>query len=85
MIINVLFSVTCVVHYYAFAESEIKFGALKKLPLAVIKTLPVNSGNSRIAVLDFEKDDVTIKNAIISTITKKLTSRSSGCLIWTKY
>jgi curli biogenesis system outer membrane secretion channel CsgG len=56
---------------HAIAAEDLKGAALKKLQNAIIKALPLESDISRIAVLDFEGDDGTIKNAITSAITEK--------------
>jgi hypothetical protein len=59
----------------ASAESELKAAATKKLQISVIKALPAESDMARIAVLDFEGDDGTIRNAITSAITEKTSFR----------
>ncbi len=59
----------------ASAESEMKTAALKKFQTAVVKALPAESDMARIAVLDFEGDDGTIRNAITSAITEKTSFR----------
>jgi len=55
----------------ASAESDLKPVAIKKLQSAVVKALPSDSDMIRLAVLDFEGDDGTIKNAITTAITEK--------------
>jgi hypothetical protein len=55
----------------ASAEVDLKSSALKKLQSAAIKALPAKSNYSRIAVLDFENDDGTVRNSITSAITEK--------------
>lgn len=55
----------------ASAESDLKPVAIKKLQTALVKALPTESDMIRLAVLDFEGDDGTIKNAITTAITEK--------------
>jgi curli biogenesis system outer membrane secretion channel CsgG len=55
------------------AVNDLKAGALQKLQREVIKALPVETDIVRIAVLDFEGDNGTVKDAITSAITEKTT------------
>jgi len=54
-----------------YAESDLKMQALADLQKTVIKTLPAEGKIIRIAIMDFENDDGTIRNAITSAITEK--------------
>lgn len=63
----------CLFSLNAYAEDDLKLAAIKKLQNAVVKALPDESDIARIAILDFEGDDGTIKNAITSVITEKTT------------
>jgi len=63
------------VHQNASAENDLKSAAIKKLQTSVVKALPVESNIVRIAVLDFEGDDGTIRNAVTSAITEKTSFR----------
>lgn len=58
---------------HAVAAEDLKGAAIKKLQTSVIKVLPADSDIVRVAVLDFEGDDGTIKNAITSAVTEKTT------------
>lgn len=69
----VVLSFTSVLFQAASAESNLKPAALKKFQNEVVKTLPVESDIVRLAILDFEGDDGTIKNAVTSAITEKTT------------
>lgn len=55
------------------ADDTLKAEALKKLQASVIKALPADSNIIRIAVLDLEGDNGTIRNALTSAITEKTT------------
>lgn len=57
------------------AESDLKSAAIIKLQSAVIKVLPAESSINRIAVLDFDGDDGTIRTAVTSAITEKTAFR----------
>ena len=57
----------------ASAANDLKVEAIKRLQASVIKALPAESDIVRVAVLDFEGDDGTVKNAITSAITDKTT------------
>jgi hypothetical protein len=57
----------------ASAENDLKSLAIKKLQNAVIKALPADSNIVRLAVLDFEGDDGTVRDALTSAITEKTT------------
>jgi len=59
----------------ASAANDLKAEAIKRLQTSVIKALPAESDIVRVAVLDFEGDDGTIKNAITAAITEKTTFR----------
>ena len=58
---------------HAVAAEDLKAAAIKKLQTSVIKALPADSDIVRVAILDFEADDGTIKNAITSAVTEKTT------------
>jgi len=51
--------------------NDLKSDAIKVLQRAVVKALPTEGNIVRIAVLDFQNDDGTIRNAITSAITEK--------------
>lgn len=53
------------------AVTDLKPAALVKLQRDVIKALPAETQIIRIAVLDLENDDGTIRDALISAITEK--------------
>jgi hypothetical protein len=55
------------------AASDLKSDAIKALQRAVVKALPTEGNIIRIAVLDFQGDDGTIRNAITAAITEKTT------------
>lgn len=55
----------------AFAESDLRATAVAKLQNAVLKALPAKPNISRIAVLDFDKDDGSVRNALTAAITEK--------------
>ncbi|MBM4305245.1 MAG: hypothetical protein FJ123_00775 [Deltaproteobacteria bacterium] len=53
------------------AATDLKPAAIVKFQREVIKALPVETQIIRIAVLDLENDDGTIRDALISVITEK--------------
>jgi len=57
------------------AENDLKAAALRKLQHAVVKAIPTESGIIRLAVLDLEGDDGTVRNAITNAITEKTAFR----------
>jgi len=70
MAASILFSFTG-----AYGAENLRPVALQKLQNAVVKALPVETDIVRIAVLDFEGDDGTVKGAVTSAITEKTTFR----------
>ena len=69
--LTILFCSVFLISPNASAEGDLKLAAVKKLQQALIKALPTESVISRIAVLDFEGDDGTVREALISVITEK--------------
>lgn len=69
----VLFALVFLSLQQASAADDLKSAAIKKLQNSVVKALPTETDIVRVAVLDFEGDDWTIKNAITSAITEKTT------------
>ncbi len=67
LVICLLFGVAGI----AGAESDLKMQAINDLQKAVIKALPSEGKIIRIAIMDFENDDGSIRNAITSAITEK--------------
>lgn len=57
------------------AQNDLKAAAIKKFENAVARVLPADSNIVRVAVLDFQGDNGTIKNAITTAITSKTTFR----------
>lgn len=57
----------------AIAANDLKSEAIKRLQNAIVKALPADSNIVRLAILDFEGDDGTVKNAATSAITEKTT------------
>lgn len=53
------------------AEDTLRSAAIRNLQNSVVKALPSESNLVRIAVLDFEGDDGTVRNAVTSAITEK--------------
>jgi hypothetical protein len=76
--ISVKLAFLCMVIFFGFlgtasAGEDLKPAAIRDLQGAVVKALPTEGHILRIAVLDFDGDDGTIKNAVISAIAEKTT------------
>jgi hypothetical protein len=55
------------------ADNDLKSVAIKKLQASVVNALPTESSIIRVAILDLEGDNGSIRNAITSAITEKTT------------
>lgn len=69
----VLAAVFSIFVHDAVAANDLKSEAIKRLQNAIVKALPADSNIVRLAILDFEGDDGTVKSAATSAITEKTT------------